>query len=599
MSFQNLPIALDPRGTGTLKGTGTDPYAIQHRARTPRGAGGNGHLRHVDFDPVTRVAGGLALHTVVDLEDRRMVEADCLATVFRGYEIVLQGRDLRDAIFISSRACGACGGVHAPCSALCLEMAFGIHPPPMGIAARNLLLALEFLQDHALHLFTRAGPDFSEPTVRRTSPQLWARAEGTACPSQAIHGLATIAELMTELTRLTGKLYQEALHMARIACEAYALIGGKYPHPQTIVPGGISSMIDTADMNEIHLRIVRWFDYGRKVVAIWNDLVDFFYEADPRYREIGRRPATMIDPGQWDDPFLYDGTFENCDRWGRARWAPPAVIVDGQLVTTSLTALNMGLEEFVDHSFYEDWTASGNGHRSFQTDPVGNPISPYHPWNKQTLPMPGETNLSGKYSWATAARWDRKAMETGPYSRLWATALAQEYSHLYFIQPTGKSVVFNMPKSGMPAAEIEWQVPFDSWGAFERNRARAHAILQSALVAYENALIGLDLTRKGEGQIFMPYKIPKDFRVGVGFSSGGRGFVTHHMTMDQQVIENYQILTPSTLMASPKDPLGNPGPYEEAVIATPLFEDYANPDDYIDVLRTIRSFDPCMSCATH
>src|SRR5918997_5235607 len=197
MCFKNLPIEFDEQGNAKLK-------ELLSR---------NGHIRRVDFDPVTRVAGALAFHTIVDLENRQVLETDSMATLFRGYEVILKGRDPRDAIFISSRACGVCGGVHSTCSALALGRAFGIHPPPMGIVARNLLLSLEYLYDHPLHLFLLAGPDYSEPAVRETNPELWERAQGARAPSQDLHGYATIAEIMTDLTPLTGKLYAEALHM--------------------------------------------------------------------------------------------------------------------------------------------------------------------------------------------------------------------------------------------------------------------------------------------------------------------------------------------------------------------------------------------------
>src|SRR5215208_691233 len=386
MCFKNLPIEFDEQGNASLKEGAANPWAYEVAELQPIAAPGgeeklrkllerNGHVRQVDFDPVTRVAGALAFHTVVDLEERTVLETDSMATLFRGYEVILKGRDPRDAIFISSRACGVCGGVHSTTAALALEMAFGIAPPPMGTVARNLLLSLEYLYDHPLHLFLLAGPDFSEPAVRETNPEIWERALGARAPGADIHGYATVAEIMTDMTPLTGKLYAEALHMTRVAREAYVLIGGKYPHPQTIVPGGISATIDTSDMNEIQLRIGKFFDYGRKVVAIYDDLTEFFSEANPQYRQIGTRPKSMIEPGQWDDPFSYDGTFANADDWGRKRWAPPGVIVDGELVTTSLHRLNMGLEEFVGHSFYEDWTGNGDGAR-FQTDPAGNPLSP-------------------------------------------------------------------------------------------------------------------------------------------------------------------------------------------------------------------------------
>ena len=611
MCFKNLPIEFDAQGNAKLKEGVSDPYGYNTQPLapldSPEGAAKmerllerNGAIRKVDFDPVTRVAGALAFHSVVDLEEREVLETDSMATLFRGYEIILKGRDPRDAIFISSRACGVCGGVHSTASALACEMAFGISPPPMGVVARNLLLSIEYCYDHPIHLGLLAGPDFSEPAIRETNPELWARAQGWTCPNAELHGYATMAQLMTDLTPLTGKLYLESLHYTRLAREAYVLIGGKYPHPQTIVPGGISATIDQADMNEMELRIIKYFDYGRKTVGIWEDLTEFFYEANPQYRQIGRRPANMIEPGQWDDPFEYDGTYENCDAWGRKRWAPPGVIIDGELVTTKLTDLNIGIEEFVEHSFYEQWTGNGHGAR-FATDPLGNPISPHHMWNKETLPKPGETTFKERYTWDTAPRWDRLPMESGAYARLWAAAKATDFSHGRFITPTGDGLVFHVPKAGLPAADIEWKVPHGSWGAFERNRARAYCILYSALIAYDNLLIGYDLQRKGQDAVSVPHKVPKDFRVGAGLWGAGRGYLTHHMVMDRGVIENYQIVTPSTWNASPRDPMGNPGPYEEAVLQTPILENYERPEDYkgIDILRAIRSFDPCMPCTTH
>src|ERR687886_450162 len=245
MCFKNLPIEFDSAGNATLKAGVANPYSyVETPAPTPieddpskmqNLIERNGSVRRVDFDPVTRVAGALAFHSVVDLDNREVLETASMATLFRGYEVILKGRDPRDAIFISSRACGVCGGVHATCSALAIEMAFGISPPPMGVVARNLLLGVEYLYDHPIHLGLLAGPDFSEPAVRETNPEIWERAEQTRTRNREI--------------------------------------GGKYPHPQTVVPGGVSTTIDNSDLNEIMVRVVKYFDYGRKLVAVWNDIV--------------------------------------------------------------------------------------------------------------------------------------------------------------------------------------------------------------------------------------------------------------------------------------------------------------------------------------
>jgi len=553
--------------------------------------------RRVDFDPVSRVAGALAFHTQVDLDKREVLETASLATLFRGYEVILEGRDVRDAIFISSRACGVCGGAHATASALACEMVFGVHPPPMGIVARNLLSATECLYDYPTHLFLRAGPDFSEATVRETNPELWARAETSAAPGFAEHGFERMADIMIGLNRKTGELYLEALRMARIAREAYVLTGGKFPHPQTIVPGGISATIDPSDMNVALLRIVKFFDYGRKVVAVWDDLAAFFQETAPRFRELGAGPMNFLDLGLWDDPFAYDGTFENSAAWGQARWATPGAIVDGRLRTIELQLIDAGVEEFVDHSHYDDWT--GNGGPRVPTDAAGNRLSANHPWNKRTLPHPGDPGPRGGYSWSTAARWQRHAMETGAGARLFATALAGQQPHHLLAEATGHSLRLSVPQATLPAGELEWHVP-QQWNVFERHRARAYALMHAALVAYENLIIGYDLTRKSgeDAKVFTPYTTPKGHLIGVGLWGSARGYLSHHMEIDGGVIQNYQIVGPSTFTASPTDAFGTPGPIEQAVRNTPLLSS-AQPERCIDILRTIRSFDPCMACATH
>jgi hydrogenase large subunit len=148
--------------------------------------------------------------------------------------------------------------------------------------------------------------------------------------------------------------------------------------------------------------------------------------------------------------------------------------------------------------------------------------------------------------------------------------------------------------------ELEWKIPED-WNAFERNRNRAYHILYSMLVAYENLLIAYDLLKQGRTNVATPYTVPRDNRVGVGFWGAGRGWLTHHLEMDKGALVNYQVITPSTWNASPRDPFGNGGPYEEAVVNTPILEEYDKPEDFtgIDIFRAIRSFDPCMPCTTH
>jgi hydrogenase large subunit len=602
MCFQNLPIEFDDNGVPHLKEGVANPYAYERReidrSKVEELLARNGHIKDVNIDPVTRVAGALAFHAVVDLKKGRVHEANSMATLFRGYEVILKGRDPRDAMFISSRVCGVCGGVHSVASSLAIEMAFGIAPPPMGLALRNIQLALDFMLDNPLHLYILAGPDYSQVVVERTNPSLWARAQKTKCRYTEFHEYETIADIMTALNPLSGKLYFQGLHATRGPREAYALLYGKYPHPQTVVPGGLSTTVTLRELNETHNRIIRTIDFAKLGVFIWEDLTEFFYEADSRYKEVGARPKNLIDSGIWDDPFAYDGTYAGAAQWGDRRWATPGVIVDGELVTTNLHHINIGIEEFVEHGFYEGWE---NEALRFRTDPAGNPLSPHHPWNKETKPAPvHKRSWKDRYTWSTAPRWDRQVMEAGTYARMWTTAAAGKLPHTRFLEATGTSLKMHVPKTLLRAMELEWKIP-DVWNAFERNRNRAYHILYSMLVAYENLLIAFELVKKGQTRTATPYKVPNDERIGVGFWGAGRGWLTHHLLMDKGKLINYQIITPSTINASPRDPFGQIGAYEEAVLRTPILEEFDRPEDFtgIDIFRAIRSFDPCMPCTTH
>lgn len=594
MCFKNLPIEFDGHGQPQLRaGWELDAGAATRSEIPVEDLARRAHLRDFDIDPVTRVAGALAFHTVLDLAARRVVEARTEATLFRGYEVILQNRAPLDAIHISSRACGVCGGVHATCCALALEMACGVVPPPLAIIARNLGEAAELVYDHTLHLFLLAGPDYSEALVRRTTPALWRRAQRARAPGWRVHGYRKIADLMTALNPLTGALYREALDITRAGREIAALMLGKYPHPSTIFPGGLGITASPDVFNQVLGRIVQLLDYAKKAVVVWDDLVNFFLVAQPTYQQVGARRANLLCTGMWDDPEAYDATYAHCAAWGLRRLVTPGALIDGHLRTTRLDLINLGIEEFVDRSYYQHW----EGHR-FPTDPLGAPLSPFHPWNKQTIPDPGQRNWKERYTWGTAPRWDREAMETGPLARQWITVRANVLDN-EFIHVAGDSLEIDLPKGQRPATTLRWRIP-ERVNALERNRARAYHIAYCGMIAYTFLLQAFHYLRRGETAMAAPYLVP-DAAVGAGFWEAGRGTLTHHVVIGGGRLANYQIVTPSTWMASPTDPFGGPGPYEEAVLNTPLLEEFRRPEDFtgIDILRTIRSFDPCMPCTVH
>jgi hydrogenase large subunit len=597
MCFENLPIAFDAEGRAYLESPGD--FRVDRRPSRPaagqaqRKGGRRGAMVDFAIDPVTRVAGALSFHAKVDLANGVIGDAHAEAVMFRGYETILRGRNPLEAIDISSRACGVCGGVHSTCAAMALEMAFGAVPPPLAIVARNIAEAAELLYDHCLHLFLLAGPDYSESMVRRTTPTLWAKAERTAAPNAARHGMVTVGEIMTALNPLKGRLVLEALGVTRSGREIVSLVYGKYPHPSAIVPAGLGTQFDHTTLNQVLARVVRLVDYAKRVVAVWDDIIEFFSEADPAYREVGVRRANLLSTGIWDDPEVYDASYGHADQWGLRRQCTPGAVIDGELRTTELRRINLGIEEFVDHSFYENWT---DGSGTFRA-PDGAPISPFHPWNKRTVPRPEGRNWKERYSWSTAPRWDRQPMESGPLARHWITAVAG-LVQTEFIRSGDGRIDITIPRGSLPETTVTWTVP-PVVNALERNRARAVHVAYCLMTAYGFVLRALDFLREGETAMAAPFEISDG--VGVGFWEAGRGTLTHYCDIADGRLANYQILTPSTWMASPRDPWDVPGPYEEAVMNTPILEETRRPEDFvgIDILRAIRSFDPCLPCAVH
>ena len=177
---------------------------------------------------------------------------------------------------------------------MAIEMALDIKPPPLAIVMRNILLAVEYLYDHPLHLFLLSGPDYSEQLVNETNPEIVEKAKTTPAKNKALHGYEMMIDILRDLNPLTGKLYIEALEMTRVAREAYVLIGGKYPHPQSVIPGGLSVTVNITTLNELYHRLIKFFDYGQKVVGLWDDVFDYFLDCNPDYAKVGARPATML-----------------------------------------------------------------------------------------------------------------------------------------------------------------------------------------------------------------------------------------------------------------------------------------------------------------
>jgi hydrogenase large subunit len=603
MYFKNLPIEFDARGQASLRGDGQSyPFAMRGGAvglaesappRAVEALAERARIRSFNIGPVSRVSGAFDFYAVIDFDQRKSLDARAGATLFRGYESILKDREPSDAVHISSRVCGLCGGSNAVASAMALEMAYGVAPPPLAILARNLGASAEYLFDHPQSLFLQAGPDYSEAVVSKTSPSLWEKARRTPSPNANAHGFRNIAQIMTAMNPMSGDLYLESLHVTRAAREIATAVFGKYPHPSSVYPGGIGILPEREVFNRVLGRIHLLIEYSKKVALIWDDLVEFLYDANPLFRKVGESPANLLSFGVWDDAESYDGAYQSCNDWGERRLSTPGAVVNGELRTTRLTELNLGVEEFVAHSFYRQW----EGDR-LKGDTNGSPLSPFHPWNKKTLPDPSGRNWKGRYSWGTSPRWDCEPMETGPIARLWVSSLAKKLKNEFIFASTG-GLEMELPKLEGPSRRLRWRIP-ERPNALERNRARAYQIAYSSLMAFTCLLKAFEYLQKGEKKTSRTFHIPDD-ALGVGFWEGVRGALTHHAVISEGRIDNYQILSASTWAVSPRDPFNGAGPCESAVVNTPLLEEIAKPEDFtgIDIFRAIRSFDPCLHCAVH
>ena len=566
-------------------------------------AAGDG-LVEMAWDPITRIVGSLGIYTKIDFKNRRVAECHSTSSIFRGYSLFMQGKDPRDAHFITSRICGICGDNHATCSVYTQNMAYGVKPPNLGEWILNLGEAAEYMFDHNIFQENLVGVDFCEQMVKETNPAVWEMAQKTEAPHAAEHGYRTIADIMTSLNPFTGEFYREALQVSRYTREAFCLMEGRHVHPSTLYPGGVGTTPTIQLFTDYLVRLMRYVEWMKKVVPMHDDLFDFFYEALPGYEQVGYRRTLLGCWGSFQDPDVCDYDYKTMDKWGRAMFVTPGVVVDGQLVTTSLVDINLGIRILLGHSFYDDW----QNQRTFvDKDPLGNPVDKRHPWNQTTIPHPQKRDFNGAYSWTMSPRWydkrtgDYLALDTGggPLARLWATALAGIVDLGGYIKATGTSVKIRLPKSALkPEVEYEWRIP--RWSnALERDRARTYFQAYSAAVGVYCIEKALDELRAGHTKTWSDFTVPKE-AIGCGFHEAVRGVLSHHLVIEGGKIANYHPYPPTPWNGSVRDVYGTPGPYEDAVQNTPIFEENGR-DNFkgIDIMRAVRSFDPCLPCGVH
>jgi hydrogenase large subunit len=561
------------------------------------------NLVEMNWDPITRIVGSLGIFTKIDFANREVAECHSTSSIFRGYSIFMKGKDPRDAHFITSRICGICGDNHATCAVYAQNMAFGVKPPPLAEWIINLGEAAEYMFDHNIFQDNLVGVDFCEQMVKETNPGVWAKAQSTPSPNSDKHGYRTIADIMTALNPFTGTFYRETLAMSRMTREMFCLMEGRHVHPSTLYPGGVGTVATIQLFTDYLVRLMKYVEFMKKVLPLHDDLFDFFYEAMPGYEKVGLRRTLLGCWGSYNDPDSCDYTYKNMAEWGRKMYVTPGVVVDGKLVTNSLVDINLNIRILLGSSYYDDW----QGSETFVArDPLGNPVDKHHPWNQTTIPRPQKRDFGGNYTWVMSPRWydqrtgDHLALDTGggPIARLWSTALSGLVD-IGYVKATGHSVKINLPKTALlPEAEFEWKIP--QWSnTLERDRARTYFQAYAAATALYFVEKALGELNAGRTSTWSDFKVPEE-AIGCGFHEAVRGVLSHHVVIREGKIANYHPYPPTPWNANPRDIYGTPGPYEDAVQNTPIFEDNG-PENFkgIDIMRTVRSFDPCLPCGVH
>jgi hydrogenase large subunit len=566
-----------------------------------------GNIVEMNWDPITRIVGSLGIFTKINFDTKKVVECYSTSSIFRGYSIFMLNKDPRDAHFITSRICGICGDNHATCSCYAQQMAYDVKPPPLAETIVNLGEAAEYMFDHNIFQDNLVGVDFCEMMVKETNPGVWEQAQKTEAPHANEHGYRTIADIMRALNPFEGEFYRETLQVSRYTREMFCLMEGRHVHPSTLYPGGVGTVPSIQVFTDYLVRLTKYAEFMKRCIPLHDDLFDFFYQALPGYEHVGERRILLGCWGSFQDPDKCDYKYETMNDWGKAMYVTPGIIVDGKLVTNNLVDINVNIRILLGSSYYEDWAENGNGEVFVTHDPLGNPIDRRHPWNQTTIPKPQKRDFAGNYSWVMCPRWldkrtgDHLALDTGggPIARLWSTALSGLVDIGYVKAPGDGTVHIRLPKTATkPEMEYTWRIP--KWSnALERDRARTYFQAYAAACAYHFIEKAMAEVYAGRTQTFTPFQVPNE-AIGCGFHEAVRGVLSHHLVIRNKKIANYHPYPPTPWNATPRDIYGTPGPYEDAVQNTPIFEENG-PDKFkgIDIMRAVRSFDPCLPCGVH
>ncbi|MFA5905596.1 MAG: nickel-dependent hydrogenase large subunit [Desulfobacula sp.] len=528
--------------------------------------------KRIMIDPITRIEGHLRIE--VEVENGKVKDAWSSGQMFRGIEIMLQGRDPRDAHHFVQRSCGVCTYIHALSSVRAVEDACKIEIPENARIIRNLLHGAQYQHDHIVHFYHLHALDWvdivsglsADPVkTAKLSESTGGRRETAEYFKEVQDKLKTFVnsgqlgpfnngywghpayKLPPEANLMASAHYLEAIKLQAKAARMHAIFGGKNPHPQSLVVGGVTCVGDLTPE-----RINEFAGIWKETKAFVDEVyipdllaVASFYKD---WAAIGGNNKTYLCYGDFPQAGINDNLLM------------PAGVLMGDLNPKPVDTLK--ITEDVTRAWYEKGEAK-------------------HPYDGETKPIKGEVkyNTNAQYSWMKAPRYDGKSAEVGPLARNLVAYTSG--------QPQVKALVDHVLKT----LDVGIEALFSTLG---RTAARG---IETVVIG--NAMEGWIEKLKsnissGDKKTYQPWEMPDKGR-GFGLNDVPRGALGHWIEIEGKKIKNYQYVVPSTWNLGPSDGKKQKGPVENSLIGTPI----ADPKRPLEVLRTVHSYDPCIACAVH
>ncbi|MGD9094856.1 MAG: nickel-dependent hydrogenase large subunit [Chromatiales bacterium] len=554
----------------------------------------------VVVDPITRIEGHLRIEAQMDGD--RIGQAYSSGTMVRGIELILKGRDPRDAWAFAQRICGVCTLVHGIASVRSVEDALNYKVPPNAQLIRNLMIAAQYVHDHVMHFYHLHALDWVDVvSALNADPKATSELAQTVSPHWPKSSAGYFADTRKKLKEFVeaGQLgifangywghpayklppeanlmavahYLEALSWQRDVVKLHAIFGGKNPHPNFLV-GGVPCPIDMNSDSAINAKRLAQV---QEVIDKMKVFVEQVYVPDTLaiagfYKEWGAQGegignfmcfGDMPEKGM-DDPSSY--------------LIPSGVILNRDLSTIHPVDLNSAdeVEEYVAHSWYDYSGGKEKGLHPYDGETNLNYTGPKPPYD--------QLNVDESYSWLKSPRWKGKPMEVGPLARV------------LMLYASGHEQTKELVDMTLRTLDVPVDALFSTLGRTAARTLETKVIVDAMQTWKDNLVANI---REGDTRTFNetlwePSSWPKEAR-GVGYMEAPRGGLAHWIVIKDEKIDNYQAVVPSTWNAGPRDVEGQPGPYEAALAGHALHD----PKQPIEILRTIHSFDPCIACAVH